>query len=272
MSKTLYENLLKKFKKANVARRLVIAGEAGYSSPEEYQVFLEGQINTFVTADTPSPKKSKPVSKVIEKPTIYVVDILDCSGSMAGDKISNAVMGVNKGIEALKQETEVNYSYGLCTFSEPSKYKFDHTAPVKSQKPFPQPTYNQLGGSTDLYGAVEKTLRGLFLSIPAGEKVLVNIYTDGGDSKRTFAPSVVAKTIKEAEAKGFTVTFVGVDSDVANIIKVLEIDESNTLAYDGTGAGLAQASATTVTARSVYSKAVLDGEVVTTNFYSKVKL
>ena len=35
MSKQLYENLLKKFKKANKARRLVIAGEVGYESAEE---------------------------------------------------------------------------------------------------------------------------------------------------------------------------------------------------------------------------------------------
>jgi hypothetical protein len=48
-------------------------------------------------------------------------------------------------------------------------------------------------------------------------------------------------SVKILENKGFTITFVGTDRDVKNIIRNVKIDESNTLAYNGTGEGLAKA-------------------------------
>lgn len=266
MSAQLYENLLKKFKKANVSRRLVIAGNAGYNTPEEYETYLKKQINGSFGEEEIATKTTT------EKPTIHVVDILDCSGSMSGSKIKNAVDGINNGIDALKEEKEVNYLYGICTFSEPRLYTFNRPAPVNNQKHFNRPLPSELGGRTDLYGTIEKTLRDLFLSTPKDGKVLVNIYTDGEDNCFSTSTLQVARTIKEAEERGFTVTFVGINSDVESIIRTLRIDRSNTLSYDGTGEGLAKATIDTVTARTAYAKSVVKGEDVTLNFYSKIKI
>lgn len=267
MSKQLYENLLKKFKKANKARRLVIAGEAGYESAEEYQKYLESKINEN--------KEVLIEEKKVEKPVIYVIDILDCSVSMgyptqSGSKLYNGIDGINKGIQKLSENKEVEYQYGLVLFSTTYDYIFKK----------PNNTFNPIinsevktGGSTALYDAIGKTLTELMNNVEKDAKVLINIYTDGEEnSSRSYNSSSVEKLIKQSEDKGFTVTFVGTDRDVEMIQRNIKIHESNTLKYDGSAKGLSKATLDTLDARALYTASVLKGEDVKVNFYTKIKL
>lgn len=264
MSKQLYENLLKKFKKANKARRLVIAGEAGYESAEEYQKYLESKIN-----------ENKEVLIEEKKPVIYIIDILDCSTSMGNParldtKLYNAIDGINKGIRKLSENKEVEYQYGLVLFSTAYDYIFKK----------PSNNFNLIinseittGGSTALYDAIGKTLTELMNNVERDAKVLVNIYTDGEEnSSRSYNSSSVEKLIKQSEDKGFTVTFVGTDRDVEMIQRNIKIHESNTLKYDGSAKGLSKATLDTLDARALYTASVLKGEDVKVNFYAKIKL
>ena len=61
MSVKFYENALTALKKANNARKMVLAGKAGYDSVEEYKNFLDSQVSQL---NTQNPEK------IIEKPVV----------------------------------------------------------------------------------------------------------------------------------------------------------------------------------------------------------
>lgn len=269
MSKTLYENLLKKFKKANKARRLVIAGAAGYDSPEQYQSFLEGQISS-----------SEPVKKeqtTTDKPVISVIDIVDTSGSMGSlhtynSKISSAQRGVKEGVSKLKKsEVPVIYNYGLCSFSGANQFKMSLIQPIGevSDNVSIFPFY----GGTALNDAIVKIVLLALELYKEGNQVLINFYTDGGEAHSEINNyKDASKAIEDAKDKGITITFICLKIDKDEIIRNYGIDESNILVYDGTSEGLSSATVDTITARELYASAVTRGEIVTNNFYSKVKL
>ena len=127
-------------------------------------------------------------------------------------------------------------------------------------------------GSTALYDAIGKTFQKLDKSVKNGEKVLVNIYTDGQEnSSREFTAQLISRAIEDLKSKGYTVTFIGTNHDVAYVVHNLKIHESNTLAYDGSGAGLDKAMTLNSTARSNYSAKLQKGEDVSLGFYKDVK-
>lgn len=261
MSKTLFQDLLATLKRSNKARKLVLAFKAGYPTVEAYKNYLEAQI-----IGGPSKKKSTVKKTTTEIPTIHIVDVIDCSGSMMGTAIRNAIKGINDGISKLREDkAKVEYTYSLCDFSNDINYSYFLNKLSEVGKV-------EFGtrSSTSLYDAVGATLRKVQKAINPGDKVLVNIYTDGGDnSSNTFTVHTAGKLIEELK-ENFTVTFIGTEFEVKNIIRNMKIDASNTLAYDGSAQGLAKTMAATNVARSSYSKGVASGQNVSMGFYKNI--
>lgn len=260
MNKQLFENLLKDLLKANSARKLVLAGKAGYGSVEDYKKSLEQSIKgtTLVTGS------------VEEKPTIHVVDIIDCSQSMSGGKIKNAISGINKGIKELKSDTKASYTYSLCAFSSCHNITLPY---IKTELPKVGTNINfSAGGMTALRDAIGITLNELRRVAKSTEKVLVNIYTDGDENNSVkYSSSDIEKLITELQEQNFTITFVGTNSDVERVISDYKIERSNTLKYDGTAKGLGETMTKTFESRSMYTSSLLAGEDVSKGFYKNIK-
>jgi len=252
MNKQFYEELLAKFQKANKQRKLYLANKAGYDNIADYKKALDASIKGYSEVTT------------VTKPVIHNVHILDTSGSMSGDKIRNAVNGINAELEELKKDTEVTYKQTIVTFNS-----------LIHVKHFNEPIHNvpkinvASSGMTALYQAIGETIVNI-LHESTGEKVLIKIFTDGEEnsSRGKFRNAYeVSKIIKKAEANNCTVTFVGTAADVKNIIKQLSIDYTNTLIHDNTGKGVEEAFTRSISATKTYSKKVLAGEDVLTGFY-----
>lgn len=259
MSKQLFETLLASLKRSNKVRRQNLAVKAGYANYEEYKTYLEGMIGA---GKKPNKKTKKSTN------TIHIVDIIDCSGSMSGGKISNAVKGINEGIDELsKDKSGATHTYTLCNFSGSSDIQFDYiVAPLKIVKK----VRFSPRGMTALYDAIGTTIKKVQENIKKGDKVLVNIYTDGGENgSARFNSESVGELIENLKGT-FTVTFIGTQRDTELVISKLNIDSSNTLAYDGSASGLGKTLQKTRSARAVYSKAVVAGENVATGFYKNI--
>lgn len=264
MSEQLFQDLLASLKRSNKERKLKLAEKAGFKTIEEYKMYLEGQI-----AGKPEKTVVKKTTKKKEtvKPTIHIVDIIDCSGSMSGSKIRNAIRGINNGIQELKKDDKVNYTYTLCNFSGAHDIDFKY---LNTSLDEVDPVYFHDRGMTALYDAIGITLDKVKNEVLKGEKVLVNIYTDGGENGSYSYNSTKVSEMIEALKENFTVTFIGTDADVDNVISRLKIDESNTLKYDGSADGLAKGMQVNSVARSFYSASVAKGEDVSIGFYKNV--
>jgi len=211
------------------------------------------------------------------KPTIHNVFIVDASGSMRGGKYNNAMIGLNELRNSIKKDTNTNNTLTIVEFEDTNiQTRLDFVTTIPDH-------YDGMGtGSmTPLNQAVGETLERTFKkrkdSFNEEDKVLVSIFTDGGEnsSMGKYAndsqgrATVLASFIKELEAKGFTITFIGTKEEVNYAINTLNMKASNTLVHNNTSADVARSFSRTVTARESYSKSVSLGEVVTENFYTK---
>jgi uncharacterized protein YegL len=218
-----------------------------------------------VANETPksSRKKNTPI------PTIHIVHILDCSGSMSGSKYNTALSGLNEELNVLKQNNDASYTY---TFVE-----FESTVRKPQYVLSPITDINKVSaihptGMTALYDAIGQTLKEIKAKrTNKDEKVLVNIFTDGEENNsRSYNSRDIEKLIKDLESEGFTVTFVGTKGDIANIVRTVGIDISNTMSHDNTVRGIQKVAKSRMEATVLYSKAVANGEEVSRGFYSKV--
>jgi uncharacterized protein YegL len=270
------EEMIASFKRLNKVARLVKANKEGYSTWESYLAFLEG---TPRTTKVTSSKKETIVQKVVKvvtgkrskknSPTIHVVDIIDCSGSMGGDKIKAALLGINTGIQDLQKQKDVKYTYTLCEFASVGDMNFPH---VKSSIDTVKTVKFNARGMTALYDAIGETLKTMCKGLDSNDKVLVNIYTDGQENNsKKWDEKEIAEEITRLQKKNFTITFIGTEMDVKQVVRDLKISKSNTLSYDGTAQGLSKSLNQTVSARATYSAAVLDGLDVSTGFYKDIK-
>ncbi len=254
------EELLFSFMKSNKKRRETIAANAGHSTPESYIEYLKDK--KVVAKKAIKTESKKPI-----KPTIHIIDIIDCSGSMVGAKIRNAIVGINNGIVELKKDDSVDYTYTICDFSYHHDIQYAYVR--ESLSKVNAVTFRDRG-QTALYDAIGTTLKDASKHIPKGEKVLVNIYTDGGENgSRSFNAPKISELI-DSLRKDYTVTFIGTDYDVKSVIRNLKIDESNTLVYDGTGEGLAETMTMKDIARSAYSSSVKEGKDVSVGFFKNI--
>lgn len=199
-------------------------------------------------------------------PTIHLVTILDSSGSMnegVGSKWDNAVKGVQQEIEALKQDTSINYIYSLVVFGNSRKN-------VIWQQPIQEVVYDSSWRSqsaTALYQTIGATLE----SYPTDYPVLVKIYTDGQHNVNTgkySKASEVSALLQQLKKKDVTVTFIGTEYDVAQIQRDLNIAKGNTLVHDNTGVGMKESFKKSLDATQSYLRKVATGEFTKTlNFY-----
>lgn len=272
MSNTLFESLLQDLTKANKARKLKLAQKAGFQTAEDYRDHLKDLIaggtglqpNLQAQPDTVATPQPPTV-----KPTIHVVDIIDCSASMAGDKIKNAVKGINSGIEKLKAEDDVNYTYTICDFSYDTDINFRYVLNDIDKVSTVNFTDR---GNTALRDAIGKTLTLIQEKVTnQDEKVLVNIYTDGEENgSRKYSESQIATMIDKLQKQNYTITFIGTDRDVERVVKAYKLHASNTLKYDGSAKGLEVTLDSTSIARSSFKSKVLRGEDVTMGFYKDI--
>jgi hypothetical protein len=214
----------------------------------------------FDPASTPQPKV---------KSLIHNVHILDASGSMEGPKYNNAVVGIKMELEELKKNKNADFTQTLiefCGYGNSEHFFMTPMEKVGSWKP------RGADGGTPLYITVGTVLTRLRSQVKSGEKVLVKIFTDGGDTewgRGGWDIKSVKKLIDSLESEGFTIAFVGTDGDVANIVKNMGVKSSNTLSHDNSAAGVKKAFDITRSATMMYSKSVVDGLDVKENFYTK---
>ncbi len=252
---------LSDFKKNNKQRRETIAKKMGYPTAAAYMQTL------IATVITSAPvKKTKKVKKKI---TIHIVDILDVSGSMANqNKIGFAVKGIKSGVEDLKGSDIANYTHTLVHFSGWNDIKTEY-----SQKPIKDAVVPNLStrGWTALSDALGNTIQSLMTLANGKDKYLIKIFTDGGENdSRVWNHQKVAKMIKEAEKKGFTITFVGTAQDVRLATQLYSIDDSNTLVHENTADSVNDSFIVSNAATMSYAAGASAGRAVTKGFYKKM--
>ncbi len=262
--------LLANLQKLNRARKdsskLKLATESGFDTVVAYRDFLLTELGE----DAPHGEKPSTASapKIIRN-----VHILDISGSMQGPKLDRALEGINMEMDGLKKLDEgIEYLQTVVTFhsSGTQKYLIDNV-PIKDAKHIRCRAQN--------YTALNETIGKVLTKLSEDKaykdcKTLIKIFTDGGENDstgkfRTY--QAVSKLIGICEDLGFTVTFVGTDRDVKNVIQKLKIDISNTLIHDNTSEGVEAAYGQTVNSTMSYSKDVVAGKPVRKGFYKKLK-
>lgn len=268
---------LKALKRSNKQAREVRATKRGFKSSVDYmkalQDLVDGKVvNDNATSSIPTKKKntSKSSSK---KPTIIIIDVLDRSGSMGSlsstnSKITNAVKGINSGIEKLKEDESilgVEYKHVFIYF--------DTEICVSNLESIKNVGYLSVDGrgGTALNDAIMSAISMAMKHKKDEDKVLINIYTDGGENaSKEFTYADVKKEISLVEKLGVTVTFIGTKYDTNYAIKNYGLHDSNTAVYDGTAKGLESMMQLTNSARAEYSTKVLNNEDVSRGFYKKI--
>ena len=268
---------LKALKRSNKQAREVRATKRGFKSSVDYMKALQDLVDGKVVKDNTTgsiPTKKKNTSKSSsKKPTIIIIDVLDRSGSMgslasSNSKITNAVRGINSGIEKLKEDESilgVEYKHVFIYF--------DTEICVSNLESIKNVGYLSVDGrgGTALNDAIMSAISMAMKHKKDEDKVLINIYTDGGENaSKEFTYADVKKEISLVEKLGVTVTFIGTKYDTNYAIKNYGLHDSNTAVYDGTAKGLESMMQLTNSARAEYSTKVLNNEDVSRGFYKKI--
>lgn len=257
------DELLKDLSKANHARKEVLANRAGFNSVEEYKKHLEK-----ITIDAVNDASSEAV-----KPKIHIVNILDVSSSMSGGKFEQAFKGIKNEIKEFQTDANTDYTATLVSFSYASNIKKHYfNTPIAEVK---TPILNA-EGMTALNMAVGETLEELLKLDNTNVKTIVSIFTDGGENtsqgSKYASKDSVAEIIKEAEKAGMTVTFIGTDFDVKNVIKDFGINLTNTLVHNNTAKGVMDSFLSKLASTRIYSSKVSAGvsqDELLVGFYQK---
>lgn len=200
--------------------------------------------------------------------TIHHVHVLDCSGSMSGGKFRAAEAGIKQDRIAISKLKDGNiHTFTLYTFcSKVHKCKHFMQSPNKDLNI--KFTY----GMTALYDGIGASITGIKDKRNVGDKVIMKIFTDGGEnSSRDFNQYQIKELIRSMEKEGFTITFVGTSGDVANVVDLLSINESNTAVHDNTAKGVEDVMNKTIIATQTYSKRLNAGKDVSRGFYKSIK-
>lgn len=225
--------------------------------------------------------EAKPKKVIGEKAVVHNVHILDRSGSMKYGKYENAVLGINEELSLLKRDDSVEYLQTIVEFDTRGSWSAQQTRIEWRALAIPLKGYGTfigLGadGGTPLYETIAKVVEKMRTIAKSGEKVLLKIFTDGDENASGEGWSIAeggAKRlellIKEVEAIGFTVTFVGQEGDVKNMIKNVGLRSANTISHDNTARGVKMSFIKTAGATMTYAKKVAAGEDALDNFYAK---
>lgn len=212
------------------------------------------------------------------KPTIHNVHLLDRSGSMEQrEKYRSAEQGINEEINVLKSDDTANYTQTII--------EFDGFRGIRYNTPMFMIPMNKVekfvgkgpDGMTPLYEAVAYTINKLITSAAPDDRILLKIFTDGGenDSRNGWgrheggAKKLYDLIQKVKNENNVTIAFVGTATDTQSVINDLGIDQGNTLVHDNTGAGTKMSFRQSVGATISYAKSMAAGEETVSNFYSK---
>lgn len=253
---------LENFKKSNKVRRESIAKKAGMSV-EEYIKFLY----TDKVCETKKilTKKDKVVST---KKVIHNVVLLDSSGSMSGAKYNNSISGITAELAHINSDSETTIYHYLYDFLDSDKVLVERYSKKESFS-FDFRQLCPVGNSTPLYTSLFTLLTKLS-DIPESEKVLVKVYTDGENNGSWDKQIPCAALIKFLGKKNFTITFVATENDMKNIVRDLQLDDSNTLTISNTGDGFKKAFDKSLIATMDYVSKVENNEEVSSGFYKSV--
>jgi len=258
------QKLLEDLTKANKSRKLLLAKRYGFNTVEEYKEYLEKDF------DFPKPN----IQFIKPKPTIHNVVLLDATGSMAGSKYNNSAIGIQKELEWLKTQTDVNYTASVVEFIQ-KDYASD-VVNINNHGMFLSPSNLVLkfksayGCNTPLYKAVLDIITNIKTKALDTDKVLLKVYTDGENNRLEEYKTECKRVIQEVQKKNFTVTFVGTKRDLDKIIYDLDLEESNCLAIEDSGEGFETAFKMSMASTQCYTKSVLKGKDVSTGFYKKI--
>lgn len=210
--------------------------------------------------------------RVKRKQVIHNVHILDASGSMAGGKYNSALEGINAEQEELRKDEDTRYTQTVIEFSSDGQGKARITEHCFMRPIRLCETVKGIGahGGTPLYETVGVTLNKLLLGMEQGDKVLVKIFTDGEENSSQGIYKVGAKLkelIEECEAKGFTVTFVGTEGDVFNVVKNIGVAASNTYAHMNTPESVRLSYMAMADSTMRYSARSASGQSVSKGFF-----
>ena len=204
---------------------------------------------------------SEEVSVPTKNTKIHKVVILVSSGSMQGDKYDSARKGIELDYQACKKDGFIDYR--LVEFSiqvRSNLYEFTRNLEFKPQF-----------WGTALYSTIYSTLNGILSNIPTEDKVLIQIFTDGQDTDSSEYRVKAKEVIEQCNSKGWTVTFVGTEHDVAFVQRNLSIADSNTLVHDNSARGIKMSFESYMDNQTTYSKNVSKGIDVTTGFFKDIK-
>lgn len=283
MNKTK-EQLLASYKKSNKQRRARLIQKAGFSTETEYLDFILGKkVPKAKVVKTPSTSKIKTTSGKKKVLTVHNVHIVDCSGSMGTvasnskknpmTRIKAATIGVNEEIAHLAKDKGVNYLMYVYGFNSNHKATI-HADGVPIGK-MSKLKFSSSGG-TKLTETVGKTLEELSGRIPASEKVLVKIFTDGQENSSTGVwygadgAKRLSSLIEKLSNRNFTVTFIGTESDTKEAIRLYGLHASNTLSHDNTSEAIMDTLEANIDATRSYTKKLKKGEDVSKGFYKKI--
>jgi uncharacterized protein YegL len=203
------------------------------------------------------------------KAIIHIVHILDGSGSMRGGKFEAAVEGMKEEIAALKLNKEVEYLYTIVEFDYRNNIQTICNRVNINDLNIDYLTFFPPTGCTALYDAIGQTLTNI-LDCRFNEKVLVKIFTDGGENDSVrFSSIKVASLIKTCEELGYVITFVGTKDDTDLIVRNIKINVTNTLNHDNTTRGVKAAYTTSNAATIMYSKSVVAGTDSNIGFFNQ---
>jgi Mg-chelatase subunit ChlD len=228
-------------------------------------------------------KRNKNLTNITEKTTdtkkqrILNIFLIDASTSMNDyGRYSNAMLGVNTMLSDIKKD---EYTENYVQIIEFADHDILTKLPLTNQIP---DSYKGRGASgwTPLNQAVGETLEKIIAvrkkDFDVNDKILISVLTDGEEnysqgkwSNHKGGGELLGKLIKELESEGVTVTFMGAKNEVNYAIDTLNLQASNTLVHDNTGAGILASYERTTVARQLYSKSVSRGEDVKKAFYTK---
>ena len=252
--------LYKAYKKSNKDRKARILMLAGYKTEAGYLKALGAPFKKATTKKT----STKKVTSKVGKQTIHNVFIMDDSGSMNGKKYENGVKGIQELVESIKQDTLTDNTISIVDLNR------GRVVWMENPKDVIYNGHTHLGG-TPLFITIGETIKSVLKIVGKEHKVLLNIVTDGDDTDGFGRFTDLPQTLKLVQEKhNFTVTFVGTEYDVQRSQRNLNIDASNTLVHDNTGAGMTRAFAKTISSRQSYSASVSEGRDVSVGFYKEV--
>lgn len=209
-----------------------------------------------------------------------VIFIIDESGSMFTVK-NETITGINEQIQALKQDTSIDTRVTFVTFNYDVKFRYENI-PISDINEITEKDYEPMGLTAlndAIVDAVSKEKAREYESADVSR--LIVIVTDGLEnaskeySKLNDGCNKVADILKDVQAEGWTISYLGANQDLTEVKKSYGLKTSNIASYTSNSGGTKNAFTSTKNSLTAYMslrKVVdvsVDKDTLSKNFYSK---